>query len=246
MLGSHHDAEDVLQEVSLRALRGRAGFEGRSSLRTWLHRIAVNACLNKLDHKERRIMLVDYGPAAGPDDGFDHRLENVLWVEPTPSDPQQRAEYLVSIELASSSRCSSFRQSARGVDHVRRPGVLGGRDRRGDGHDAGLGQLGAAAGTEVSRRCSSRLQPTRSWPTSVMPGSANSWPGRPPRWNTATWTHCSRCSPRTPPARRRRCPTGSGVSPRSRPSWPPARLPRRGDTARLSLDPPQRPIIFCS
>ncbi len=100
MLGSHHDAEDVLQEVSVRALRGRAGFEGRSSLRTWLHRIVVNACLNELDRKERRIMPVDYGPAAGPDDGFDNRLEDVLWVEPTPSDPQQRAEDLVSIELA--------------------------------------------------------------------------------------------------------------------------------------------------
>ncbi len=100
MLGSHHDAEDVLQEVSLRALRGRAEFEGRSSLRTWLHRIAVNACLNELDHKERRIMPIDYGPVAGPDDGFDNRLEDVLWVEPMPYDPQQRAEYLVSIELA--------------------------------------------------------------------------------------------------------------------------------------------------
>jgi len=100
MLGSHHDAEDVLQEVSLRALRGRAEFEGRSSLRTWLHRITVNACLSELDRKERRIMPIDYGPEAGPDDGFDNRLEDVLWVEPTPSDPQQRAEYLVSIELA--------------------------------------------------------------------------------------------------------------------------------------------------
>jgi len=100
MLGSHHDAQDVLQEVSLRALRGRPKFEGRSSLRTWLHRITVNACLNELDRKERRIMPINYGPEAGPDDGFDNRLEHVLWVEPTPSDPQQRAEYLVSIELA--------------------------------------------------------------------------------------------------------------------------------------------------
>lgn len=46
MMGSLHDAEDVLQEVSLRAWRGRADFEERSSLRTWLHRIVVNACLN--------------------------------------------------------------------------------------------------------------------------------------------------------------------------------------------------------
>jgi RNA polymerase sigma-70 factor (ECF subfamily) len=51
MLGSMHDAEDVLQEVSLRAWRARRDFEGRASLRTWLHRIATNACLNELDRR---------------------------------------------------------------------------------------------------------------------------------------------------------------------------------------------------
>ena len=64
MLGSVHDAEDVLQEVSLRAWRGREDFEGRASLRTWLHRIATNACLNELDRKERRVLPVEFGPAA--------------------------------------------------------------------------------------------------------------------------------------------------------------------------------------
>ena len=51
MLGSMHDAEDVLQEVSLRAWRARRDFEGRASLRTWLHRIATNACLYELDRR---------------------------------------------------------------------------------------------------------------------------------------------------------------------------------------------------
>jgi RNA polymerase sigma-70 factor, ECF subfamily len=99
MLGSHHDAEDVLQEVSVRALRGMAEFEGRSSLRTWLHRIAVNACLNELARKERRVLPLEYGPEAEPGDPFE-RLEDVLWLEPTPTDPQQRAEDLESVELA--------------------------------------------------------------------------------------------------------------------------------------------------
>jgi RNA polymerase sigma factor (sigma-70 family) len=46
MLGSLHDAEDALQESLLNAWRGLAGFEGRSSLRTWLYRICTNACLD--------------------------------------------------------------------------------------------------------------------------------------------------------------------------------------------------------
>ena len=86
MLGSAHDAEDVLQEVSLRAWWGRSAFEGRSSLRTWLHRIAINACLNELERKARRVLPVELGPAAKPHDTFDEPLQEVLWLEPLPDD----------------------------------------------------------------------------------------------------------------------------------------------------------------
>src|SRR3984893_19539065 len=80
MLGSSQDAEDVLQEVSLRAWRGRPAFEGRSSLRTWLHRIAVNACLNELEGKERRGLPMEVGGPAEPHPPPRGALGGGLWV----------------------------------------------------------------------------------------------------------------------------------------------------------------------
>jgi DNA-directed RNA polymerase specialized sigma24 family protein len=56
MLGSVQDAEDQVQEILLRAWRGYGQFEGRSSLRTWLYRIATNACLRAMENRERRPM----------------------------------------------------------------------------------------------------------------------------------------------------------------------------------------------
>jgi RNA polymerase sigma-70 factor (ECF subfamily) len=97
MLGSAHDAEDVLQEVSLRAWRGRGDFAERSSLRTWLHRIAVNACLNELERKERRVLPVELGPAGG---ALGEPQTEVLWLEPFPDDPEQSVADRESIELA--------------------------------------------------------------------------------------------------------------------------------------------------
>src|SRR3982751_5786132 len=62
MLGSVHDAEDALQEATLRAWRGLARFEGRSSLRSWLYTIATNTCLNLIGKRPKRVLPLDYGP----------------------------------------------------------------------------------------------------------------------------------------------------------------------------------------
>jgi RNA polymerase sigma-70 factor (ECF subfamily) len=100
MLGSSQDAADVLQEVTLRAWRGRSGFEGRSSLRTWLHRIALNACLSELERKERRVLPIEYGPSAEPYTPLSEALGEVLWLEPFLDDPEQSAVVRESVELA--------------------------------------------------------------------------------------------------------------------------------------------------
>src|SRR6266545_1824791 len=54
LLGSVDEAEDLVQETYLRAWRSYRGFEGRSSVRTWLYQIATNACLTALQHRARR------------------------------------------------------------------------------------------------------------------------------------------------------------------------------------------------
>jgi RNA polymerase sigma-70 factor (ECF subfamily) len=84
LLGSVHDAEDLVQETYLRAWRAYGGFEGRSSLRTWLYRIATNACLNALDSRRRRPLPTGLGaPSSDAADPLVSQPE-VPWLEPVP------------------------------------------------------------------------------------------------------------------------------------------------------------------
>ncbi|MEE2030639.1 sigma-70 family RNA polymerase sigma factor [Rhodococcus chondri] len=84
MSGSIHDAEDLVQETYLRAWRGYENFGGRSSLRTWLHRIATNVCLTALEGRNRRPLPTGLGaPSSDPTDDLVVRRE-VPWLEPIP------------------------------------------------------------------------------------------------------------------------------------------------------------------
>ena len=84
MLGSLHDAEDALQETLLRAWRGLPEFGGRSSLRTWLYRIATNACMDAIARRSRRVLPIDYGPPSAPTLDNGRPLVESVWVEPYP------------------------------------------------------------------------------------------------------------------------------------------------------------------
>jgi RNA polymerase sigma-70 factor (ECF subfamily) len=109
MLGSVHDAEDALQEALLRAWRGLARFEGRSSLRSWLYRIATNTCLDSIARRPKRVLPSEF-PPADPAGGTGEPLVESAWVEPYadeaggiidgPAAPEARYEQREAVELA--------------------------------------------------------------------------------------------------------------------------------------------------
>jgi RNA polymerase sigma-70 factor (ECF subfamily) len=108
MMGSLTDAEDMLQETMLAAWRGLAGFQERSSLRSWLYRIATNQCLNALRSASRRIPAEPIPPFQPPEPS---RRGEITWLQPYPDallegiadtapGPAARYQATESIELA--------------------------------------------------------------------------------------------------------------------------------------------------
>ena len=83
MLGSGFEADDAVQETMLRAWRAADGFEGRSSVRSWLYRIATNICLDMLRGRQRRALPIDLGPASPPVEAMlgDWHPDDI-WVSP--------------------------------------------------------------------------------------------------------------------------------------------------------------------
>jgi RNA polymerase sigma-70 factor, ECF subfamily len=110
MLGSLHDAEDAFQETLLRAWRGLPDFAGRSSLRTWLYKIATNACLDAIARRPKRLLPIDHGPPSDPKNDPGPPLTESTWIEPYPDEflgvsdgraaPDARYEQREAVELA--------------------------------------------------------------------------------------------------------------------------------------------------
>jgi RNA polymerase sigma-70 factor (ECF subfamily) len=107
MLGSAVDADDAVQETIVRAWRAIGRFDERSSLRTWLYRIATNVCLDELSDRTRRARPVEDGPEGTVDDEL-KALPRKHWLEPVPdarvlpddANPAERAILRQSIRLA--------------------------------------------------------------------------------------------------------------------------------------------------
>ncbi|MGO0575978.1 sigma-70 family RNA polymerase sigma factor [Ornithinimicrobium panacihumi] len=111
MLGSAAEAEDLVQETYLRAWRAFHGFEGRSSVRTWMYTIATNTCLTALKSQQRRPLPSGLGQPPGDPSRPVVEDHSVPWLEPLPDqlvwgqgskrpDPQDAAEVTEGVQLA--------------------------------------------------------------------------------------------------------------------------------------------------
>ncbi|WP_410582378.1 sigma-70 family RNA polymerase sigma factor [Amycolatopsis sp. lyj-108] len=102
MLGSTHDADDALQDALLRAWRGLARFEGRSSMRTWLYTVATRTCLDVAAARGKRALPMDLGPSSERVVLGEAPVTEVAWLGPYPggSRPDVRYEQREAVELA--------------------------------------------------------------------------------------------------------------------------------------------------
>lgn len=103
MLGSAHDAEDLVQETYLRGWRGYSAFEERAALRTWLYRIATTACLRALENRGRRVLPAGLGAGSDdPDIDLNASGGHHDWLEPLPDTltPETEVGVRQSVRLA--------------------------------------------------------------------------------------------------------------------------------------------------
>ena len=225
MLGSVHDAEDALQDVFLRAWRGLARFEGRSSLRSWLYTIATNTCLNQIARRPKRMLPLDYGPSwDAAKDGVGEPLIESVWVEPYPDErlgledgfaaPEARYERRESVELAFIAAVQHLPATQRAVLILR--DVLGFSAREvAESLDTTVASANSAlqrARKTVDERFPEQSQQAtlRSLGDQKLKRRRRGLHGRDAR--AATSTPSSRCWPRTRRGRCRRCRRGSPAS----------------------------------
>jgi RNA polymerase sigma-70 factor (ECF subfamily) len=106
LLGSLHEAEDVVQETFVRAWRGQESFEGRSSVRTWLYRIATNQCLSALGSRQRRALPSGlFAPSQDSGVPMTPYAGKALWLDPFPDvaaggDPAEVVAARAGVRLA--------------------------------------------------------------------------------------------------------------------------------------------------
>jgi len=109
MLGATFETDDAVQDTMVRAWRALDKFDGRSSLRTWLYRIATNVCLDMLNSRNRRALPMDFGPAAPPvAESLGEPRSEATWIQPMPdgevlsatADPAELAVQKDSVRLA--------------------------------------------------------------------------------------------------------------------------------------------------
>src|SRR5262245_1487810 len=142
MLGSLHEAEDLLQETLLRSWQNLGRFEGRSSPRVWLYRIATNACLNARRSRRRQLPPRLYGPPSDPYAPLVPATEENLRLEPfpdvllvDPDDPEARTLAGEGIELAVHHGDPAAPAAPAGRAHPARGArLVGGRGCRPPGH----------------------------------------------------------------------------------------------------------------
>src|SRR5690242_6980561 len=244
ILGSVADAEDMLQETLLAAWRGLTGFEGRSSVRAWLHRIAVNGCLNALRDRSRRPREVPM--MAEPPQPT--RMADPVWVEPYPDmlldglpdaapGPEARYDTKEAVELAFISALQHLPPRQRAVLVLR--DVLGYPAAEAavmlEATEASVkGALQRARAALQARLppCRPGCRPAATAPRRPAPPASGTWrAGSPPPSKPATSTPCSPCSPATPgsPCRPSRTSTRARrPSPPSCATAPPCAAPRCG------------------
>lgn len=109
LLGSLHEAEDLVQETLLRAWRRLDSYEGRAPFRAWLYKIATNACLDTMKQRTRRALPLSLFPAANPAEPLAPPTADPIWLEPFPDEqlpemaaasPEARYALHESISLA--------------------------------------------------------------------------------------------------------------------------------------------------
>ena len=218
MLGSVHDADDALQETLLGTWKGRTGFEGRSSLRSWLYTIATNASLRILKGRKGREMPRTTGRGDDPREPLAEPLAESVWIEPYP-DELLLYEQRESVELAYIAALQLLPPNQRAVLILREVLDFSAQET------AEMLDTSVASVTSALQRARATVE--RELPARSQQETLRGLGEEPSRelvaasstLETATTSRgSSQCSPRTRASRCRRCRPGSGAGTTSRPS----------------------------